>query len=70
MRKIEKIPKPPEVGDTRVISSFALFPVSITKEDSIETRWFERVNIKQELAREWSTERKNWEYFWKDIEFV
>jgi uncharacterized protein YeaO (DUF488 family) len=70
MRKIEKIPKPPEVGDTRVISSFALFPISITKEDIIEIRWFEKVNIKQELTREWNKDRRCWEYFWKDIDFV
>lgn len=57
------------IGEERIISTFLLLPRKI----GVETRWFERVKIKQEVAvmdvggsMEWG----NFKKVWVDREFV
>lgn len=70
MKKIQKIPPPPKVGDERVISYFTVMPITIIKDDVLEKRWMERVYIKQQYVCEFSPHNLGYEYYWKDIEFV
>jgi hypothetical protein len=68
MRTVTEIPKPPEVGDKRIVSMWTLVPITITSNGIMEKRWLERVHVEQELNREWIKDR--WEYYWKDLRFV
>ena len=68
MKKITKIPKKPEVGDIRVVSYYALFPITIQKETELETRYLERVYVKQQFKCKFN--QSQWEHYWEDVDFT
>ena len=58
----------PKLGDTRVVSKFAFLPVSCKG----ETRWFERVKIKQEYMEvtDFTNHPVGAYWTWVNLEFV
>ena len=60
------VKKRAQVGDTRVIKRFALFPIRIVKIGYTEIRWLEVVYIRQVLSK------RDWEdsSYWDGIDFV
>lgn len=50
-------------GDTRIHTFFAWFPVSIKKDDIIETRWLTKLTVKQRLYCDRIS-------FWINSEFI
>jgi hypothetical protein len=68
MKRVIKIPKKPQEGDIRVRSFYALFPFSITKEEEIETRYFERVFVKEKYVSDCIN--TTWSWYWKPVEFT
>ena len=54
----------------RIISKFALFPITING----QTRWLENVNVKQEVSCEslsfLATPPYKLNYYWRNIDFI
>lgn len=66
MRWKKIIKKFPKIGDTRVISYFALLLVEIDK----EVRWLEKVTVKQIRAYKYYGPCGQYGPHWKNIKFI
>jgi len=53
-----------DIGDTRVVKKFALFPITSNKDGRVITVWLETVKIKQRLCGIVG------DWWWEDEEFV
>lgn len=56
-----------DLGTTRIKTWFALFPVTIKY--GSETRWLEKVTVKQKWVRNKYAILSS-EYYWENIEFI
>lgn len=61
MRKIQKIQR---AGDVRIIKKFAWFPVSVVYCGIEETRWLEKVKIRQVYCLTWH------DHYWENERFI
>lgn len=66
MRYTHKDKQYPERGDTREISYFAILPVTIDG----ETRWFEKVKIKQTYCYSMGSLEDGDTYYWSNDKFI
>ena len=52
--------------EIRIKSWFAIFPITIGN----ETRWLERVTVKQELLKKYYTYQEGYSLRWNNFEFL
>jgi len=56
-----------DLGEERIITKFAIIPITLY--DGSETRWFEKIKVKQRWSWHNNLAAGGF-YYWKNIEFI